>query len=531
MVTKVMKYEIKSIDYPMNEFKKVLKELQYQSWKFANKAIQMYWSLNNCNYDYGTRFGDSSKDDKLPTGKRPQADIREQHKNLINKLHSNGIDALITMAKNEWNKNHNKIIKGETGYLGFKRTIPIEIHNKQMKDNKGNVTLYKNRNEYYIDIALISKNYANELGRKSCVFKLLLITGDKYQTSILDRIINGEYKLSMSKILKNNKGKWFLNLAYTFDVEKEQELNKNRIMGIDLGVNIPACLAINDLPYFREYVGDKNKIENFRKQIESRKKQMQRQGKWCGDGRRGRGTKTRIKPIEKLSSKIHNFKNLTNHEYSKYIVKQAVDNGCGVIQVEDLNGIAKDNIFLKNWSYDDLQRKIEYKAKEKGIIFKKINPKYTSSRCNKCGHIHRSKDKEEWRPEQQDFICQSCGHRENADLNAARNIATPNIEKIIQNKIYEIVHEELLKLNFKEIENKLYKNSYGISVSLVEKQKESKEDKNEDRDNQEQKFEWIIKHKATKDKKCGTYSFDVLKWVDITIKQVQKNINELEYAI
>lgn len=53
----------------------------------------------------------------------------------------------------------------------------------------------------------------------------------------------------------------------------------------------------------------------------------------------------------------------------RYIVDFAIKNGCGVIQMEDLSGFtekAKES-FLKNWVYYDLQNKIEYKAKEKGI--------------------------------------------------------------------------------------------------------------------------------------------------------------------
>jgi putative transposase len=44
-------------------------------------------------------------------------------------------------------------------------------------------------------------------------------------------------------------------------------------------------------------------------------------------------------------------------------------------------------VFLKNWSYFDLQEKIQYKPKLVGIKVIKINPEYTSQRYSKCGHI------------------------------------------------------------------------------------------------------------------------------------------------
>ena len=48
----------------------------------------------------------------------------------------------------------------------------------------------------------------------------------------------------------------------------------------------------------------------------------------------------------------------------------------------------------------------------------KINPTFTSQRCSACGHIAG-----ENRKSQAVFACTACGCTDNADLNAARNIA------------------------------------------------------------------------------------------------------------
>lgn len=55
---------------------------------------------------------------------------------------------------------------------------------------------------------------------------------------------------------------------------------------------------------------------------------------------------------------------------------------------------------------------LEYKT---NVI--KADPAYTSQRCNSCGDINK-----ESRKTQSIFECVSCGHRDNADLNAANNI-------------------------------------------------------------------------------------------------------------
>ncbi|MFC4289702.1 RNA-guided endonuclease TnpB family protein [Neobacillus cucumis] len=168
-------------------------------------------------------------------------------------------------------------------------------------------------------------------------------------------------------------------------------------------------------------------MDKFRKGVEARRISVQRQGKYCGEGRKGHGRNTRIKPIEKLNQKVQNFKNTTNHRYSKFVVDTAVLKGCGVIQMEDLTKIAdgdKKETFLGAWPYYDLQRKIEYKAKEKGIKIRYINPAYTSQRCSKCGYICK-----ENRESQEVFKCKnnSCGYSANADFNAARNISLNDI--------------------------------------------------------------------------------------------------------
>jgi putative transposase len=55
-------------------------------------------------------------------------------------------------------------------------------------------------------------------------------------------------------------------------------------------------------------------------------------------------------------------------------------------------------------------------AEAKGCRVVGIDPRYTSQRCHACGHIERAN-----RKSQSAFWCRKCGHRHNADLNAAKN--------------------------------------------------------------------------------------------------------------
>ena len=60
---------------------------------------------------------------------------------------------------------------------------------------------------------------------------------------------------------------------------------------------------------------------------------------------------------------------------------------------------------------------MEAKAKVFGREFVRVPPQYTSQTCNVCGEVHK-----ESRLTQSEFVCVGCGHTENADTNAARNI-------------------------------------------------------------------------------------------------------------
>jgi len=80
---------------------------------------------------------------------------------------------------------------------------------------------------------------------------------------------------------------------------------------------------------------------------------------------------------------------------------------------------------VNSWSFYRLQNFIEYKAKERGIPFIKINPQYTSQECSYCSIIGERDHKH--------FICRNkhCEKRDvklNADINAAFNVGKRSLQ-------------------------------------------------------------------------------------------------------
>lgn len=73
------------------------------------------------------------------------------------------------------------------------------------------------------------------------------------------------------------------------------------------------------------------------------------------------------------------------------------------------------SILGKGWG--GLLLQLEHSARYHGATIVKVNPAYTSQTCHACKHIARDS-----RESQATFRCVACGHRDNADVNAAKNI-------------------------------------------------------------------------------------------------------------
>ena len=80
-----------------------------------------------------------------------------------------------------------------------------------------------------------------------------------------------------------------------------------------------------------------------------------------------------------------------------------------------------------------MQQKITYKAEKVGIKVVKVKPNCTSQRCSRCESIH--KENRDGAVNQAKFECKNCGFKANADWNAAKNIATKDIDKIIKEQL------------------------------------------------------------------------------------------------
>jgi transposase, IS605 orfB family len=73
-------------------------------------------------------------------------------------------------------------------------------------------------------------------------------------------------------------------------------------------------------------------------------------------------------------------------------------------------------------------------GKKYGITISLTNAEYTSQQCSKCGCIHKDN-----RKTQEKFKCIHCGHEENADLNASKNIRNRISVDVLRGSLHTVV--------------------------------------------------------------------------------------------
>ena len=195
----------------------------------------------------------------------------------------------------------------------------------------------------------------------------------------------------------------------TFDVPEENQYEANGFIGIDLNATgHSAVIAIG-----AKILKRGKQAPHIKKTYLTIRKKLQRKKHYA----------TLKLAKDREARKIRDL----NHKLSREVVDLAKVNKMG-IRLEDLTHIRertniksnrKSRQITNNWNFYQLRQMIEYKSRICGVPVEFINPAYTSQRCSKCGLIGTRLKKK--------FECDSCGHADHADANAAFNIATSSV--------------------------------------------------------------------------------------------------------
>lgn len=324
-------------------------------------------------------------------------------------------------VQNNHNNNKNKVKSGERALSTYKKGMGIPF---SIKSESGLRLFVKEEGIYlkWFKGILFRLEFGKDTSNNRCIVERLIESDKQQKKKGEDYVANN----SSIKLVKNGKNtRIFLLLSIDIPAKK-QVLDKEVVLGVDLGIKCPLYLAINKNDNFKMQIGDIEHFHNQRTMFQKRFKSLQKL--MCTQG--GHGRKKKLEPLEKLKEKERNWVHTQNHVYSREVIKQALKQNAGTIHMESLKdfgkgkeGYVKDEYkyLLRYWSYYELQSMIEYKAKLEGIEVKYIDPAYTSQTCSYCGERGERKKQEEFvctNPQ-----CKRCGEKINADFNAARNIA------------------------------------------------------------------------------------------------------------
>ena len=114
-----------------------------------------------------------------------------------------------------------------------------------------------------------------------------------------------------------------------------------------------------------------------------------------------------------------------------HIVMEDLDNGFGRCFVKDAdNSDINYNRKVKFLGLSSLKQEVERIARKYGIAVSTVQASYTSKMCPVCGCIE-----DENRPNQETFDCVECGHKDNADVNAAVNIRNRVLVTVLREQL------------------------------------------------------------------------------------------------
>jgi putative transposase len=219
--------------------------------------------------------------------------------------------------------------------------------------------------------------------------------------------LNYHFRDDFEKVNQVEVGDEYAYVSVTIPVEKTYELKG--WIGVDR--NTTGNIAVVADPETGKVLKLGKSAKHIHDKYRNIRRSLQSHGKY-----------RKVKEIKNRESRV--VRDL-NNKVSRKIVDAAKSSDKG-IKLELLEGIRKTarqvrsfRYALHSWSFYQLERMIEYKAKLLGVPVAYVDPAYTSQTCSRCGQIGDRNGK--------NFKCSSCGHVEDADANASFNIAVGQV--------------------------------------------------------------------------------------------------------
>ncbi len=209
------------------------------------------------------------------------------------------------------------------------------------------------------------------------------------------------------------------------DIEEQDVVisHNSKAVGIDVGVSLVVADSNGRKVKPLDLVKELSKLRTKAQQLSRKKK---------GSNNRAKA-KVRLAKINlKIANKRKDFLHKLSRQYSEnqtvvvedLKIKNMTSKTKGTVEKPSKNASAKRglNRAITQQGWGMFFELLEYKLKERGGQLIKVDPRYTSQTCNEFGYISK-----ENRKSQDKFVCTSCGHLANADINASKNILARGI--------------------------------------------------------------------------------------------------------
>lgn len=196
------------------------------------------------------------------------------------------------------------------------------------------------------------------------------------------------------------------------DVPKKFD-SENQAVGLDMGIS-NFCVNSNG-----DVIANPKHFEKYERRLRIENRSL---------ARKKRGSNRWNKQVQKLAKLHHTIGNVRRDFLHKESTKIAKANSH--VFVEDLKvvSMAKNKSLSKHildCGWGMFREMLEYKTT---VI--RVDAKHTSQCCNKCGDINPDN-----RKTQSEFVCLKCGHADNADGNAAKNILSRGTAIVHQREV------------------------------------------------------------------------------------------------
>jgi IS605 OrfB family transposase len=223
------------------------------------------------------------------------------------------------------------------------------------------------------------------------------------------------YKFGTAKLVHKH-GKFYLHIAVTQEIPGMEFSEIARIVGIDRGINF--VVATYDDEGKSTFVSGKQ-IKQIRSNYKKLRQELQR-----------RGTPSSRRRLKCIGHRENRWMRDVNHCVSKALVENNPKHTLFVL--EDLTGIraatervrVKDRYVSVSWAFYELEQMLIYKAALNESLVIKVDPRYTSQRCPKCGHTEKDNRNKKIHL----FCCKKCGYRSNDDRIGAINVCCEGID-------------------------------------------------------------------------------------------------------